>query len=58
MLQIVTATLGSARRLVLRTAITSRSFAASDCLAGNEATGTDTLKLAPATVVVAFAEVL
>ena len=58
MLQIVTATLGSARRPVLRTAITSRSFPASDCLAANDAVGTATLKLAPAGVVVAAAEVL
>ena len=57
MLQIVTATLGSARVPVLRTAITNRSFAASDCLAANDAIGTATLKLGPAAVVVAAAGV-
>ena len=57
MLQIVTATLGSARWPVLRTAITNRSLAASDCLAANDAVGTETLKLRPAAVVLVAAGV-
>ena len=57
MLQIVTATLGSARSPVLRTATTNRSLPASDCLAANEAIGTETVKLWPAAVVVAAAGV-
>ena len=54
-LQIVTATFGSARRPVLRTAITNRSFAASDCRAANDAVGTATRKLAAAVVLPAAA---
>ena len=51
-MQIVTATLGSARLPILRTAITNRSFAASDCLAANDAvapllTGVDADLLRP-----------